>query len=696
VKDLVFEIGTEEMPAGFIPQALEELKGRFSRWMEEERVEGEGLRALGTPRRLALLARLSERQRPLETLKLGPPKKVAFDPEGRPTKAALGFAQQQGVGVDELVVVETERGEYVGVKRQEEGRLTRELLESFLPRLVLSLPLPKAMRWADLQLRFVRPIHWVLAVFGGEILDLEIGGLRSGPSSRGHRFMAPEPFEVRDIDNYLRGLRRAYVLVDPVERRERVQKEVEEAARRAGGEVLWEGGLLEEVTNLVEWPVAVTGKFDEEFLQLPREVLITAMEHHQRYFPVVDGEGKLMPFFVAVANTQARDMEVVRKGNERVLQARLADAKFFYEEDLKVPLERRVEGLKGVVFQAKLGTLYEKVQRVQTLAKRLAERLCPEEVAVVQRAAYLCKADLLTEMVGEFPQLEGVMGREYALRGGESPAVAQTIFEHHLPRFSGDKLPESHPGAVLSIADKMDTVVGCFSVGLIPTGTSDPFAVRRQTLGVIHTVLDKGYRLSLGEVIRWALESLGQKVQRPPAEVEEEVLEFFRGRYEGLLLAEGWPRDEVEAVLEVQREDLVDAKRRIEALHRFRSSPDFESMIIAFKRVANIVKGRDYPDDPQPGLFKTREEGELLEAYRETEAEFRRLMEGEDYGAILSLFSRLRPVVDRFFDNVLVMEKDESLRANRLALLGKVYGLFSQAADFSRIVLQGDAPKSTP
>ena len=688
MRELILEIGTEEMPAGFVPQALESLRGGFGRWMEEERVEGKVVKVVGTPRRLALLAELSETQSALEMVKLGPPKRVAFDEEGNPTKAAHGFARQQGVSVQELIVVETERGEYVGIRERREGRPTRELLRDFLPQLITSIPLPKAMRWADRRLRFIRPIHWIVAVFGGEVVDFELDGISSGDITRGHRFMAPEGFRVSTIEGYLKGLKEAFVIADPDERRERIKGEVGEKARAVGGRILEEGGLLEEVTHLVEWPVAVLGKFDDEFLDLPQEVLVTAMEHHQRYFPVANDEGKLLPFFVAVANTQAKDMEVVRRGNERVLKARLADAKFFYEEDLKIPLEKRVEELKEVVYQAKLGTLYEKTLRVGELSVRIASKVCPHKVEVVRRAAYLAKADLLTEMVGEFPQLQGIMGREYALKGGESPEVAEAIFEHYLPRYAGDRLPRTDPGAVLSIADKIDSVVGCFGIGLLPTGTSDPFALRRQTLGVIHTILDRAYHLSLREMVEWALELLAEKVERPEDEVKGEVLEFFKGRYEGLLTSEGWPRDEVEAVLEVQKDDLVDAKRRIEALHAFRQDEGFSSVVIAFKRVANIVRGRDYPPKVRPELFREGQEQRLFEAYRDAEDDIRNLIARGRYLEVLKILSDLRPAIDDFFDHVLVMAEEEVIRENRLALLGRLYELFREVADLSKIAVK--------
>lgn len=683
MRELIFEVGTEEMPAGFIPQALRALEDRFVRWLEEERVGYEGVRVLGTPRRLALIARLEKFQRPLETLKVGPPKKVAFTPEGMPTKAAEGFARQHGLTPQDLVVIETEKGEYVAVRLKEEGRPTAELLREFLPRLVLELPLPKAMRWADRALRFIRPIHWVLAVFGGEPLALDLDGIPSGSKTYGHRFMAPGPIEVANGEGYVEGLRRAYVLVDPEERRERLVEEVLKATKGVGGRPLLREELLEEVCHMVEWPVAVVGSFDPAFLSLPREVLITAMEHHQRYFPVVDEQGRLIPHFVAVSNTIAKDMGVVRRGNERVLKARLEDAKFFYQEDLKVPLRDRLERLKGVIFQAKLGTLYDKVERLVGLSARIAEVLCPAKVELVRRAALLCKADLVTEMVGEFPELQGIMGREYALKSGEDPEVAEAIFEHYLPRFSGDMLPRTETGAILSVAEKLDNLVGCFAVGLLPTGTSDPFALRRQAIGLIQTVLDRSWRLSLSEAIGWAVEFLGGRAERP--EAVKEVLGFILGRFEGLLLADGYGKGEIAAVLEVQGDDLVDARNRIRALHTFRRSEGFEALAIAFKRVANILRGQTYPEVVRKDLLREEAEKALYRAYCGVKERAEPLLEAEDYHGALSVLVEIKPVVDTFFDEVLVMTEDKALRENRLALLGALWQLFRRIADVSKV-----------
>lgn len=684
-RGLLLEIGTEEMPARFISQALDGLREGVEREMGGERIGFGAIRVMGTPRRLALYAELDEEQGGLEEVKVGPPKKVAFDPEGRPTKAAIGFAEREGVGLEALEVIATDKGEYLGVRRREKGKRTIEVLAEVLPRLILSIPFPKSMRWSDLEIRFARPIHWVVALFGEEVVPFAIGNIVSGAQTRGHRFLAPAPFTVKGLEDYIEGLRRAFVIVDPGERMEMIRREVEEAAKGVGGRPLAADDLLEEILYLVEYPVAIAGGFDRSYLELPQEVLITAMEHHQRYIPVVDGEGRLLAAFVAVANIKSSSMDIIRRGNERVLQARLADARFFFEEDQRVPLEGRLERLKGVVFQAKLGTVYEKVMRVKALSERLAGIIAPEAMQVAARGALLCKADLTTEMVGEFPELQGVMGREYALRGGEDPAVAQAIYEHYLPRFSGDKLPDTDAGAILSIADKIDTVVGCFGAGLIPTGTSDPFALRRQTLGVIQIILAKGYRLSLREIFAWSAGLLAEKIERPSEAVIEDVLAFFKGRFAGLLTSQGYAADVVDGVLACQGDDLVDARARIEALARFRERGEYEPVAVAFKRVANILRGIDSRGSVNPELFEIPEEGALHESYKGIVGKFTSAVETGDYEEALAALAALRGGVDAFFDRCFVMVDDIKVRQNRLALLGEIAELFSHIADFSRL-----------
>jgi glycyl-tRNA synthetase beta chain len=682
MKELVFEVGTEEMPPRFVPQALEVIKERFSKWLKEERIEGKEIKVFGTPRRLVILGLLEEYQSPLEVLKIGPPKKVAFDQNGHPTLQAQGFAKSQGVSVDELVVVSTEKGEYVAVKKSEEGKPTSELLKEFLPQLILNLPMPKSMRWEKRNLRFIRPIRWVLAVFGGEVLELEV--FEASSYTFGHRFMAPQRIKINGIKDYLAQLREAYVLVDQGERRRRIREEIERVTTRVGGHPLIDEDLLEEVTFMVEYPWAILGGFEESFLRLPKEVLITAMQHHQRFFPVLNEKGQLMPYFVAISNTLAKDMEVVKRGNERVLKARLEDASFFYHEDLKIPLEERVPRLKEVVFHSELGTLYEKIERLITLSEKIALKVCPSKVELAKRAAFLCKADLLTEMVGEFPELQGIMGREYALRAGEKEEVAIAIEEHYKPRSSDDDLPQSETGSVLSLAEKLDNLCGFFSIGLSPSGTSDPFALRRQAIGLVMILLKRKWRLNLREAIEWAFELLKDKVKKP--EAKEEVLEFILGRYEGILLSEGFLKDEINAIFEVQKEDLVDIKNRIQALHHFRAFSDFQNLVIAFKRVSNILKGISYPQRVDPNLFIQEEEKELYNTFLSISQEAQPLFEKEDYLGLLGLFVKMKDRIDRFFDKVLVMTDEKAIRENRLALLGNINNLFLRVADIAKLI----------
>jgi glycyl-tRNA synthetase beta chain len=683
-KELFLEIGTEEIPAAFLPKAMADLDALIRKEFEHARVSHGEVRTLSTPRRIALLVRdLDERQPDAEVTALGPAKKVAYDADGKPTKAAEGFARGQGVDVQDLSVATTEKGEYVAVTKRIVGRPTADLLTEILPRVIGAIPFRKSMRWGDLDVRFARPMHWIVALFDGVVVPFSFGSINSGSASRGHRFMADASFPVRDYAHYLDECERHFVIPDPEKRKEIIRREVEQAARAAGGRVLPDEGLLEQVTFLVEYPSVVCGSFERDFLQVPKEVLITSMREHQRYFSLVDEDGRLLPNFITVNNTLADDPAVVTRGNERVLRARLSDARFFFEEDKKVSLEGRVEDLKGVVYQAKLGTSYEKMERFRTLAEGLASRLCPEVAGKVSRAAYLCKADLVTGMVGEFPELQGVMGREYALLSGEEPDVARAIHEHYLPTQAGGDLPATDIGAFVSIADKLDTICGCFGVGLIPSGTADPYALRRSAIGIIAILLNRGYDLSLTDLIDSSLDLLRHKLTRDETLVRADVLDFFRGRYVNLM-AGRYPSDVVEAVVAVSFDNLNEADARMAALAEFRERPDFEPLAVAFKRVCNIVKeGTDIPVDA--GLFQDDAERELSRTFDLVASAARGKIGKKDYLAALTEIAGLKSPVDAFFDGVMVMAEDERVRNNRLALLTGIARLFGVIADFSRI-----------
>ena len=639
---------------------------------------------MATPRRLVLVVKgVAEQQADAEITTMGPAKKVAFNADGTPTKAGEGFARGQGVDASALAIVATEKGEYVSVTKKEIGVPTAGLLAEILPRLINNIPFKKSMRWGDQEVRFARPMHWIVALFDGIVIPFSFGNIQSGSMSRGHRFMANTTFPVRDLAHYLEECASHFVIPEPDKRKEIIRREVERVAKAAGGTVLPDEGLLEQVTYLVEYPSAVHGTFSEEFLAVPREVLITSMREHQRYFSLVDENGKLLPGFITINNTLTEDPSVVVKGNERVLRARLSDARFFFEEDKKVSLENRVESLKSVLYQAKLGTSYEKMERFRALAEELADQLQPILKSKVAQAATLCKADLVTGMVGEFPEVQGIMGREYALLQGIDPEVANAIAEHYLPNQAGGDLPASDIGALVSIADKLDTICGCFSVGLIPTGSADPYALRRAALGIINIILDRRYKLSLQVLVTKALDQLEKKSTRPRQEVTSDVLNFFEDRFINLM-AMKYPVDVVDAAFSASRDDLVAASLRIAALADLKNRPDFEPLAVAFKRVCNIVKEPvTVPVDEV--LFQDPAEGKLFQAFTCVRSSVEDLVAAGDYLGALTRIATLKDVVDDFFDSVMVMAEEERVKNNRLALLQEIKGLFKDIADFAKI-----------
>ncbi len=683
-KELFLEIGTEEIPAGFLPKAMAEMEALIQRELDNARLSYSEVKTFATPRRLVLCIKgIPSVQPDAETCAMGPAKSIAFGPDGKPTRAAEGFARGQGLDVESLELVATDKGEYVAAVKKESGRPTPDLLTEMLPRLVSGISFRKSMRWGDLDVRFARPVHWLVALFDGIVVPFSFGNIQSGNISRGHRFMANQPFPVRDFAHYLEECERHFVIADPERRKEIIRRETHRVAKAAGGHLLPDEGLLEEVSYLVEYPSAIHGTFSPEFLVVPKEVLITSMRSHQRYFSIVDDAGNLLPGFITVNNTLAEDPSVVVKGNERVLRARLSDARFFYEEDRKVRLESRVESLKGVVYQQKLGTSYEKMERFRTLAEGLADQLKPAVKEKTVRAAFLCKADLVSGMVGEFPEVQGIMGREYATLQGEDVEVATAIAEHYLPTQAGGDLPTSDTGAFVSIADKLDSICGCFSVGLIPTGSADPYALRRSALGIINIMLDREYRLSLDALVESSLGLLTAKLNRPVDVVKADVLEFFRGRFVNLM-ADRYPSDAVDAATAAGSDLLVDAAGRIAALAAFKGRNDFEPLAVAFKRVCNIVKeGVDAEIDPS--LFQDPAEGGLHAAFKEVEAKVAAAVAGREYMAALTEIATLRVPVDLFFDKVMVMAEDERVRTNRLALLTRIARLFGGIADFARI-----------
>lgn len=682
--ELLLEIGTEEIPAAFISPALDQMKDRAARLLRESRLSFESIYTGGTPRRLTLVVfGLAQHQDDMVREIVGPPRKVAFDETGKPTSAAIGFAKSHGADVSDVSILKTDRGEYLLIRKREEGKKTTQVLEQLLPDLCRNLPFPKSMRWGSESVSFARPVHWLVALFGGRIVPFEFGSVKSGNLTYGHRFMAPEPIQVRDFAQYQKDLREAWVMVDIGERTSTIKDGIARAAAEAGGMPLEDEALLQTVLNLVEYPAPLCGRFDRNFLTLPRPVLITSMREHQKYFAVVNDAGELLPFFVAISNTPAENPDIVRTGNERVLRARLADASFFFAEDRKKSLPELTEQLKGVIYHSELGTSYEKVGRLTELARYLAGKLRPDVISDVERAAYLCKADLLTAMVGEFPTLQGIMGREYALVSGEKPEVADAILEHYRPVFAGDVLPAGIIGQILSVADKMDTIAGFFAIGQVPSGTADPFGLRRQALGILNIILGSPLDISLKALINKGVALLAGKEKKGTDVIESEILAFFRIRYQNLLGGQADP-DVIEAVTSLHFDNVLDAREKIEALQQFKSAAEFLPLSVSFKRTINI--SRDIKAELiNPELFIDPPEIALYDMYREVGRRVAVSMEKKDYFSALRELAGLKSAIDGFFDQVMVMVDDERLRRGRLNLLANIAELFRSIADFSKL-----------
>ena len=686
--ELLLEIGTEEIPARFLPPVMQEMAESLRKRLQQARISVGEIIPSATPRRLALVARdLADGQAVAVQEIIGPPKAKAFDAAGKPTPAALGFAKGQGVAVSDLIEVDTPRGGYLGVSKSAAGRTTAECLPEILPEIIMGLSFPKSMHWGSLHVTFARPIHWVLALFAGKVVPFTLADVTSGAVTYGHRFLGPQAITVQDAASYVAQLQKAHVIVDPAARRAHLEKELAQAAASVSGEVVPNPGLMEENTFLVEYPSVVVGSFDQKFLALPDEVLITSMREHQRYFSLRGKDGKLLPHFIAVNNTLTRNPDVVRQGHQRVLRARLSDAMYFYGVDSKTPLENRVEALKGVMFHSLLGTSYEKMERFRELAVWLARKLAPELEDKVRRAATLAKADITTEMVGEFPSLQGVMGEKYSLLTGEDPEVATALFSHYLPRHAEDILPGDLVGALVSLADRIDTICGLFGVGLNPTGTADPYGLRRHALAIIRTLRAQQIHLDLPEFVGRALELLQPKISRSLEDTALDVLDFFQNRLQNLLLAEGFSQETVAAVLAAGGGEVVDAVDKVQALEEIRKSPDFPALAVAFKRVINISRGAE-AGEVEELLLEYPEERLLLEATMVMEGEVSAALKNRDYPAACKALANLRGPVDAFFEKVMVMAEDERVRRNRLSLLARISATFLQMADFSRITTQ--------
>lgn len=691
-KDFLLEVGIEEMPARFLTPALTQLKELTAKTLQEQRIEYSEIQTYGTPRRLVLYVKaVAEKQATLEKEVKGPAKKAAFDVEGNPTKAILGFIRSQGVDLDDLVVRNIGQVEYLYALKREEGRPTAQVLTEICPSLITGLHFPKPMRWGSLEMRFARPIRWLLSLYGDEVIPFELANIKADRFTFGHRFLATGELPIANAEDYFNRIRAAYVLIDPTERKEIIWQQVQELATAEGGKVEMDEDLLDEITNIIEWPTALCGSFDKDYLKLPASVLVTPMREHQRYFPVLGNDGKLLNKFIAVRNGTKTHLEIVTAGNEKVLRARLADAAFFFEEDLKQTLASKVDGLKKVVFLEGLGTIADKVDRIGALAEHLAEQLGAkeEQQEKVQRAALLAKADLVTNMVYEFPELQGEMGREYALRNGEAPEVAEAIFEHYLPRFAGDLLPTTLAGRVLSLGDKMDSIVGCFAIGIQPTGSQDPYALRRQALGICHILIEGKIHLSLKELITWAYQgySEGVELKYDLPQVTAEIEEFFKQRLKGILSDRGLSYDTVDAVLTAGFDDLADVVDRGVALAAFREKAAFEALMTAFNRANSLAKHAQTTEIKEVHLEHPAEK-ELYGQLTKLEQAVRPLLATRDYAAALEQIATIQKPLDNFFENVMVMVEDEAVKNNRLGLLKRLIELSISVADFSKIVIE--------
>ena len=680
-KDLLLEIGTEEVPAHVMPHLLADLKRLAGEMFAERRLAYESLRTVGTPRRAALIVTgLAERQEDVSTETRGPSVAIAFDAEGNPTKAGAGFARGQGIDPADLI----QRDGYVYASVHEKGTETAALLTELLPELIRAIPLPNSMRWGDLDFRFIRPIRWIVALYGTEVVPFTLANVTSGNTSRGHRTLAPQDFVIASPADYEAACEKAYIIVDQERRRAMITEQIAETAKAAGGTAEITPDLLEEVLYLVEYPTALSGAFEEKYLALPAETVITPMRDHQRYFPVKAADGSLLPVFITVRNGGREHLDVVAHGNERVLRARLADAQFFFDEDRKKSLAEHREKLKTVVFQQGLGSMYEKTERLMELVTAIVEDLADDDAAYetmaadARRAAELSKADLVTGMVTEFTELQGIMGREYAALDGEKLAVACAIDEQYMPRFAGDELPQSALGFALSVADKIDNIVGTFSRGKIPTGSQDPFALRRQALGLVLMLIENESDLLLSDLVDEACD-LYALDEAARDKMQTDVADFIRLRLKNVLTERGVRYDVQEAVL--ADVDLVANVPVCAAyVERLLAVEDAASLVQSFVRVGNIARAAE-EGEIDPELFAAPEEGALLTAYEKADALFD---EGED---TLAAEQELARAIDAFFDAVMVMDKDERVRANRLSLLKSVDNYLLQTADYSKIVL---------
>ena len=680
-KDLLFEIGAEEIPAGFMPNILGQLKQLAETKLNDAHLPFESIATYGTPRRLALIVKgLADTSAEISERHKGPSASIAYDADGNATKAAIGFARGKGLDVADLVV---EDG-YIYAETKTAGVPAKDIVTDMLPQLITGLNFPKSMHWGNLDAKFVRPVRWLVALLDEEVIPVEFATVKSGNVTRGHRFLGADEITIKNAASYVDTLKENFVMVDQDARRELISKQLHDIAASKNASIVWDDDLLEEINYLVEWPTALCGGFEESYLALPDAAIITPMKDHQRYFPLVDQNGKLLPMFLTVRNGSDHSIEVVQAGNERVLRARLDDAKFFFNEDRKKPLIDRQDGLTKIVFQEGLGNLADKTERLLKLGRVFGEEcgLHEDAAVVLERATELAKTDLTTGMVTEFTELQGVMGKEYALLDGESPEVAEAIFEQYLPRFAGDVLPQTEAGKVLSIIDKVDNIVATFSRGLIPTGSQDPYALRRQTIGILNILLGSEWNISLRPIFKASMELLNV-----PAEKQDELLgqveEFFTLRLKNIFLDREVPHHVIDLLLSNNELSVADAEGLVNALLANRIDENVE-LVQAYTRMYNLVKDVEYTG-VNSDLLKEDAEKELFEAASKASEASSAAWEAGDYDAVVAVPATLVPAINKFFEDVMVMDKDEAIKANRLQLVRLAYSVMAIIGDISAL-----------
>ncbi|WMT42403.1 glycine--tRNA ligase subunit beta [Paenibacillus sp. D2_2] len=688
-KDLLFEIGLEEMPARFIRAAMEQLSERMSKWLDDSVITHGVVESYASPRRLAVLVKdVAEKQEDVHEEVKGPSRKIALDENGEWSKAALGFARSQGATPDQFTFKDLGGTEYVYVSKSSTGVETASIVAEGLMGIIHAMNFPKNMRWGNHDFKFVRPIRWIVALYGQQVIDLEIAGVKSGNMTRGHRFLGQDTV-ISEPANYVEALRAQHVIVDVNERQKLIEEQIAALASEKGWNIAVKDDLLEEVLFLVETPTALYGKFEESFLNIPKEVLITSMREHQRYFPVLNNEGGLLPYFVTVRNGNAENLDIISRGNEKVLRARLSDAKFFYEEDQKLQIKDALSKLESIVFHEELGTVGDKVRRIRRNAEKLSHLLNVESGAaeMISRTAEICKFDLVTQMVGEFPELQGVMGEDYARKAGEPEAVARAVFEHYQPRFSGDQVPASEIGSIVSIADKIDTITGCFSIGIIPTGSQDPYGLRRQAAGIVQIILEHKLSVSLNDIFKISLETHAsfRGLKRTEEEIMRDLLEFFGLRVKKTL-SDSLRYDVVDAVIAAGYDDVVSVVQRGAALmDAVTNQADFKVTVESFGRVSNLA-AKASAMKVRFDLLSDPAEQQLYDAWRSITEDYRSKLAERHEAEALNLLGGLQAAITNFFEKVMVMADDEEIRTNRLALLAAIDEDLKVFADFGKLV----------